>query len=1197
MSQQAVQPLVVYANNYSDNKKNFGSNYISTARYRWWNFIPLNLFNQFRKVSNFYFLIIMIVALIPNVSPLSPLSSVLPLIFVVGVAMIKDGYEDFKRHQADRRANSSLVRVLRVGSSGQAEMQEIPSADVVVGDYVYLTNGDEVRADLLLLSSSGPEGGAFIETANLDGETNLKGRKAPELTASENFQETLHARDISIQTMPNDPNLHDWTGVMRTNGQEVSVGIEQFLYRSCIVKNTQWCYGVVLYTGKETKMMKNLTERPHKVSNLEKKLNYLVGVLMIFNLLALIACTIFGSLWNKDNRDIWYLQQVLRNYPAHEINGTMPIFRFLTYFILLSFLIPISLFVTLELCKLVQARLMLMDHRMFKYMNGKWEHCRPNTSDLNEQLAQVKFIFTDKTGTLTENRMNYKRGDILGERVDSEDWGQSNRTLWQSPDPQLRARSLTYFKALALCHTIQPFDDDKCTKEFLQRNPLHRVYDGASPDEIALVKTAVEHNVILVERSTRKMDLVIANKPVSFEILATLEFTPDRKMMSIIVREPDGRIQLYTKGADSFVIPRLNQQATVTHLPPLVRELGYLGKLGLRTLIVAGKTITQAEFNEWNAKFIQAGKSLTNRSKIVDEVCLMMEKNLDIIGLTAIEDKLQEEVPETLQFFLQAGVVIWMLTGDKRETAVTIAATSSLANPARDAIIHIDIGDNKRDSTEAANLVASQLNEIENAVAKGDRNVTFVIDGAALEVVMAPAFNAKFVELSQRVNSAVCCRLTPLQKSRVVDMFQTTTGSTALAIGDGANDVSMIQKGRVGVGIVGLEGAQAALAADYAVPRFKHLKPLCCIHGRYAQVRNALCITYSFYKNVCVALFQFYYVFYCGGSGMTFFEGWLITFFNVLFTSLSPLAVGFFEKDIPEEPLLNMPELFPAMARGKFFDWKALLQWFGSAIIHSLALFFAMFQMQMRQDTGSDSYRVGDSVFHGTIVLVTAITLVSCKLALHIHYWQWMIISSIIVAFVLVFLFLSIYAALKSLLGQTFFYWVPFLLFGQPKFWLFPLLVIGALIVSDLFIITLRRHLFPLPDDAARELDYRPFQEKNAIIDQLNTSEVPNKKNDINLEDTLNDDAFLNSMLTHQPPRRNNNSNVWVNASNQFPSPGSVPIYRPPTQTPSQIPQNLYGRPNTLPLRMSSISENSDLFELGSPQPRPWQKDERVVDL
>jgi phospholipid-transporting ATPase len=1051
---ETVAEVIVTMNDHEKNKaRHYPNNFVKTAKYNAITFLPLNLFFQFRRVSNFYFLINMIFALIPGVAPISPYTAVLPLVFVVGVALIKDGYEDYLRHLADSRANSITAHVVRRQADGKYKLVDVPSADVEVGDIIKIMLGEEIRADVLLLSSSLTESQGFIDTCNLDGETNLKNRKGVEATWQLNTVEALVDSHLELKTGAPDPGLLHWNGMISVRGHDTAVGLDQFLYRSAVLRNTDWIWGMVVYAGVDTKMFRNLQEKPPKMSSLDEKLNKLILSVLIFQVSFLIILASLGLAWAGNNKSHWYALQYITKQSGIELW----IYRFLSYFILLSYMIPISLFVTIELCKVAQAKLMSYDSGMFEYMNGKWNGCIPNTSNLNEQLSQVRFIFSDKTGTLTENVMTYKLGNIHGMPITSGDWETSKGYLRQGGDVAKNADA--YFKALALCHTIQPFDDP--------HNSGSLIYEGASPDEVALVRCAVEHGYVLLERTTRSMTLKINEKVIKFEILATLEFTPDRKMMSIIVQDPQGRITLFTKGADSFVIPQMQGKADAVGMRGTSDALREMALLGLRTLLVCTKELTQHEFQQWHAQFIEAGKTLgSNRSAVVDRVCLEMEKEMLLVGATAIEDKLQDQVPETLRYFLQAGVIVWMLTGDKRETAVTIAATSSLANPQTDYVDHIDIGELPMNSDEAAKVVLEQLQRVEQHINAKDKKVTFVIDGPALNVAMKHNFDF-FLDLSQRVSSAVCCRLTPLQKANVVRMFQQATGATALAIGDGANDVSMIQEGKVGVGIVGLEGAQAALAADYAIPRFKHLRRLCGVHGRYALVRNAICILTSFYKNILLSLTQFYFAFFTGFSAHSLYDGWLLSFYNIFFTSLPPLIMGIFEKDIDEQTLDEKPELFLALGKGAYFDVPIILRWFGEGILHSILFFFITYSSNVRLDHFQTNT---DGLMFGTM-LITALVLTALgKMALHVRYWTWVEAAVFIISILSYFGFAIIYSAIKDLFNNSSFYFTFYMLMSGPKFWLYILLfAVGLLIPVDMTIMFMQKQLAPTPRDIAEE--------------------------------------------------------------------------------------------------------------------------------
>eukprot|EP00760_Papus_ankaliazontas_P008921 PhM_4_TR13946/c0_g1_i6/m.5260/K14802/DRS2, ATP8A; phospholipid-transporting ATPase len=354
-----------------NSKKNYPDNFIRTSKYTLFTFLPLNLYEQFRKVANLYFLLNMIIALIPGASPITPVTAVLPLMFVVAVASIKDAYEDWCRHKADTAANNMKCTVIRDGAA-----TEVPSKDVQVGDVLYIENGEEIRADCILLSSSLPEGIAYIDTAQLDGETNVKSRKARSALTSSNYLTHASLKDAPVVAVieENKPSLVQWKGVLMCDGVKVPQGIEQFMYRGAVLRNTEWAYGLVAYAGIHTKLFLNLKQKPPKFSYMDHTLNRLI--LGIFSVKHVFLFVLSGmAIWwteSSDNQYAWYLNDRLTEVTGAAIFG----WRYMTYFILLSYMIPISLFVTLELCKAMQAVLMSWDNEM-RYVTpcGKEQHC------------------------------------------------------------------------------------------------------------------------------------------------------------------------------------------------------------------------------------------------------------------------------------------------------------------------------------------------------------------------------------------------------------------------------------------------------------------------------------------------------------------------------------------------------------------------------------------------------------------------------------------------------------------------------------------------------------------------------------------------------------------------------------------------------------------------------------------------------
>lgn len=1042
--EERTEYIIHMNDRHANEEYGYPSNYIKTSKFTFWNFLPLGLLFQFKKISNVYFLINLIICFIPSVSPVNPFTAVAPLAVVLIIALIKEGYEDYKRHREDSKANSTLVRVLR-----NDKLCYIKSYQLQAGDIMYIEENDEVRADILLLSSSNSEGQCFIDTCNLDGETSLRKRRAVEATMDMNSPETINSSTLTLYTRKPEPGLLQWNGMMRLNGDEYALSLDQFLYRGCCLRNTAFAWGMVIYAGVDTKLFKNLKERPPKYSGLDKKLNYVIISVGLFMVALLFLASGLGVWWSKTHHDEWYVVWYLVGNSSEKTFG----FRFLSYFVLLSYFIPISLFVTIELCKVIQGAWMNADNQMMSFVGGRWIGCQVHTSNLNEELAMVRYIFSDKTGTLTRNIMEFKEGDILGYYFRS-DMKESVQAILNDRSPASSA-AVRYFTTLAVCNNVDPFEKDG-----------EIVYEGSSPDEVALVRAAAEFGVRLIRRTTKAITLLYPNgKEREFLILASLEFTPERKMMSIIVQEDSGRIMVYTKGADSFVELQLENTSETQEKKAIEAEkLREMSRKGLRTLLLACKEITRAEFDAWNYFFTEAGKLLTDREAAVDAVCLQMEKNLRLVGATAIEDRLQDQVPETVTFFLQAGVKVWVLTGDKRETAVTVAATSNLLDPRTTWVGHVDIGAAQAGEPQAILNVRQGLLALQQHL-NNDEDCALVIDGPALDISMECHFDL-FLDISRRVTSGICCRLTPLQKANVVHMFQKFTGKTALAIGDGANDVSMIQEGRIGVGIRGLEGSQASLSADYAIAKFKDLRRLCAIHGQYSYYRNSSCVLVSLYKNFVLSFLQVIFACYCGFSGESYYDGWFLTFFNVFLTSIPPFFMGIFEKDVPEVMLHECPELYAECSRNVYFSVMSLLQFSVEALVHALIIFYMTYNMARFRAYGAQHQLSGAMVsmlsFLGLVVMVLT------RFAVHIRYWTWVQAAGLLLSLLIALFIAIIYSSVSFLFGTNEFYKNFYILAVAPKFWFILIILCSIVVAIDVVILYVSSSFFPSKRDKVR---------------------------------------------------------------------------------------------------------------------------------
>lgn len=403
---------VVFCNQPSVHRKkplNYGSNVISTTKYNIITFLPKALFEQFRRVANLYFLLTAILSLTP-VTPFTPVSMIAPLVFVVGLSMAKEALEDWRRFMQDTKVNNRKVNVHKgKGVFGRKSWQSIR-----VGDVVRVEKDDFFPVDLLLLSSSYDDGICYVETMNLDGETNLKVKRSPEVTLPLDDNGSFKDFRATIQCEDPNPNLYSFVGNFEYDHQVFSLEPNHILLRDSKLRNTTYIYGVAIFTGHHTKVMQNSTPSPSKRSRIEKKMDYIIYILFtLLVLISLVSSIGFAARTKYWMPDWWYLQpDASDTFFNPSQAGLSGVFHLVTALILYGYLIPISLYVSIEVVKVLQAMFINQDLHMYDEESGK--PARARTSNLNEELGQVDTILTDKTGTLTCNQMDFLKCSIAG---------------------------------------------------------------------------------------------------------------------------------------------------------------------------------------------------------------------------------------------------------------------------------------------------------------------------------------------------------------------------------------------------------------------------------------------------------------------------------------------------------------------------------------------------------------------------------------------------------------------------------------------------------------------------------------------------------------------------------------------------------------------------------------------------------------
>uniref|UniRef100_A0A3P9K7Y2 Phospholipid-transporting ATPase n=1 Tax=Oryzias latipes TaxID=8090 RepID=A0A3P9K7Y2_ORYLA len=764
--------------------------------------------------------------------------------------------------------------------------------------------------------NSEPQGMCYIETSNLDGETNLKIRQGLQATAELKDIDSLMR--LSGRMECESPNLHlyEFVGNIRLHGHSaVPLGPDQILLRGAQLRNTQWIHGVVVYTGHDTKLMQNSTRPPLKLSNVERITNFQILVLFGCLLAISLVCSFGQTIWKYQyGNDAWYMDL---NYGGAANFGL----NFLTFIILFNNLIPISLLVTLEVIKFIQAFFINWDTDMLYEPTNTPAMAR--TSNLNEELGQVKYIFSDKTGTLTCNVMQFKKCTVAGvayghSSQSSEEAGFNDPSLLenlQSNHPTA-AVILDFMSMMAICHTAVP-----------ERIDGKILYQAASPDEGALVRAAQNLGFVFSGRTPDILHHLHLNS-------TRMDMVVILKRMSVIIRTPSGKIRLYCKGADSVIYDRLAdssryKEITLKHLEQFATE-------GLRTLCFAVADISESSYQHWQELHHRACTSLQNRALKLEESYELIEKNLQLLGATAIEDKLQDKVPETIETLMKADIKIWILTGDKQETAINIGHSCKLLTKNMGMLV---INEDSLDVTRET--LSYHCGMLGDALYK-DNDFALIIDGKTLKYALTFGVRQYFLDLALSCKAVICCRVSPLQKSEVVEMVKKQVKVITLAIGDGANDVGMIQTAHVGVGISGNEGLQAANSSDYSIAQFKYLKNLLLVHGAWNYNRVAKCILYCFYKNIVLYIIE-------------------------IFTALPPLTLGIFERSCRKENMLKYPELYKTSQNAMGFNTKVFWAHCLNGLFHSVILFWFPLQA-FRHDTVFGNGRTPDYLLLGNMV-------------------------------------------------------------------------------------------------------------------------------------------------------------------------------------------------------------------------------------
>ncbi|XP_040010343.1 phospholipid-transporting ATPase ID-like isoform X4 [Xiphias gladius] len=986
----------------------YATNAIKTSKYNLFTFLPLNLFEQFQRIANAYFLFLLVLQVIPQISSLSWFTTVVPLVLVLSITAAKDATDDINRHRSDNQVNNRKAQVLI-----DRKLRSEKWMDIQVGDIIKLENNQFVTADLLLLSSSEPLNLVYIETAELDGETNLKVRQALPVTGDLGDDiEKLADFNGEVRCEPPNNRLDLFTGTLSYAGQKYSLDNEKILLRGCTLRNTEWCFGLVLFGGPETKLMQNCGKSTFKRTSIDRLMNVLV--LCIFGFLVVMCSILAMGNWfwevNKGSHFTVFL-------PRQDSNNAVfsAFLTFWSYVIILNTVVPISLYVSVEIIRLGNSFYIDWDRKMYYARSDTPAEAR--TTTLNEELGQIKYVFSDKTGTLTQNIMTFNKCSINGKSYgDVYDYtGQRlevtehTETVDFSFNPLADPRFIfhdhslveevklgtpevhAFFRLLALCHTVMA--EEKKEGELF--------YLAQSPDEGALVTAARNFGFVFSSRTPDSVSIVEMGQQCSYELLAILDFNNVRKRMSVIVRSPEGKLSLYCKGADTIIYERLHpscsklMDVTTEHLNEFAGE-------GLRTLALAYKDLDEEYFNQWKQRHHEASTALDERESKLDQLYEEIEKDLLLLGATAIEDKLQDGVPQTIEQLSKADIKIWVLTGDKQETAENIGYSCNLLREEMTEIFIVS-GNSPEDVREELRNARTSMKPdgadsvflSERSLVKGMRVIKdevvngeygLVISGHSLAYALERGMEEEFLRTACMCKAVICCRVTPLQKAQVVELVKKYKQVVTLAIGDGANDVSMIKAAHIGVGISGQEGMQAVLSSDYSFGQFRFLQRLLLVHGRWSYLRMCKFLRYFFYKNFTFTFVHFWYAFFCGFSAQTVYDEWFITLYNLVYTALPVLGMSLFDQDVNDVWSFQHPQLYVPGQLNLYFSKRSFFKCALHSCYSSLVLFFVPYAA-MQDTVRDDGKDVADYQSFAFLTQTSLLFAVSIQLGLEMSYW------------------------------------------------------------------------------------------------------------------------------------------------------------------------------------------------------------------
>ncbi|EAS04930.2 phospholipid-translocating P-type ATPase, flippase family protein (macronuclear) [Tetrahymena thermophila SB210] len=912
--------------------QNYQINQIKNSKYSLLTFLPLVLWNHFQNFMNLLYLIITISQFIYDLKVGYVYTYLSPVIFIVFLVMAREVYDNIKIFVQDSKYNQTVFKVLNY----QNQFQEVKIQELKIGQIIELQEGQPAPADLLILYSSNINGNILIKTDHFDGKTKQISRKAinyfqQDIKKRQNDYLQLIDTDGYVEIPPPSANYSQFEATFYLNDgyskYNEKITIENAIWQNSTVSNG-FILGLIIYTGSETKTNMNMKSPRFKIGKFDLEANFLMKI--FFLIVIFYSCLIVIIKGNI-------------------MSSIRIVIDFIRYLILLCNIIPVCLKINLEMVKI---------YFTFRINNDPdMEGVNFKDQNIPEELGRVQFLLADKTGTLTKNEMIFNRVALEQATYTHEDMivmqsiiiNQCQRYLeplanyqltssnTQSNDYKFQKRAKEEIfrdlvNAMCICNTVSP------GIELISRQSK---YLGESQEEVAFVEFAEQLGIKLVTRNedTIGIENCRENKDY-YQILDLFEFSSEKNRMGIIVKHLSSqKIIYYVKGSAR----EMSELVIESSRKFINEESSNIGSEGIRVMVFAQKQIDQNDYNKWkqaqlnkNINVNMSSPLMRNNIQNASQMFDQFEKDMEFLGIVGVEDQLRDGVQQTIETLTLAGISVWIVSGDSMQTTISAAIQSGIKQNDQ----HFNIVKKVYDDID----IKAKLMYINSD--RNSKKQILVMDGQSLSVAME-VDKKQLVNVCTRAASVLLCECTPQQKHQIIDLIKQYTDYRIAAIGDGANDVGMIQSAHLGIGISDSDNKLAQLAADVTIPEFYYLNQLLLWHGRCYKKAVSLC-SFVYQRGLVIAFIELIFVGVFYTITIQIFNAQLLLCYATIFT-IFPVLTLVMDSDIDINTCISFPQLYKSALKGRHLNLRTFFSWIWKAVYQATVLMMLIFTFFQRQ--------------------------------------------------------------------------------------------------------------------------------------------------------------------------------------------------------------------------------------------------------